>query len=393
MKLLLSGLDTVECAYYLKPGSQCKIDFAALREQKETIRQSKNPESGVLKLGDTEFMLSPNGTKSGYTFLISNQLSTIQFGEFSDPSFFVKFSSLALWNRGAKAMHENFLCWADSLGLVAVRSESLSRCDFAFDFHLPEVDFDEDNFVTTTNKDSQHRKNGTVQTFTFGRDEIVLRVYNKSAEIEEASKKYWFHPLWGDHTENVWRVEWQVRKETLKRFGLRTFQDLFEGYGDLLRYLVSEQTSLRVKTDDSNRSRWPVHPLWALLTVVLTSATYNRNAYVLAHEFSHVEVNARLNGARVPAWFDEGLATYVGGEPVCTNVTGKGIPSLLTLDLVSDWTAYTNNSATFEKTYCQARAEVAAWVAKKGNPAIGQLLQAVSQGQTFTSQYGAMQTQ
>lgn len=77
MKLLLSGLDTVECAYYLQPGSQCKIDFAAIREQKEIIRQSKNPESGVLKLDDTEFMLSPNGTKSGYPSLVSNQLCTI----------------------------------------------------------------------------------------------------------------------------------------------------------------------------------------------------------------------------------------------------------------------------------------------------------------------------
>lgn len=128
-------------------------------------------------------------------------------------------------------------------------------------------------------------------------------------------------------------------------------------------------------------------------TVILTSATYNRNAYVLAHEFSHVEAAARLNGTHVPAWFDEGLATYVGGEPVCTNVTGKGIPSLLTLDLESDWTAYTNNSAVFSTTYCQARAEVAAWVAKKGNAAIGALLTAVAQGQTFTSQYGAMLTQ
>ena len=29
---------------------------------------------------------------------------------------------------------------------------------------------------------------------------------------------------------------------------------------------VTEQTSLRVKTDDSNRSRWPLHPLWSLLS-------------------------------------------------------------------------------------------------------------------------------
>lgn len=265
MKLLLSGLDTIECAYYLRAGADCKLDYAALRTQREAMRQSKHPDSGVVKLGGMEFLLSPNGTKSGYPFLISNPDCTIQFGEFNDPSFFVKFSSLALWNKGAKALHERFEDWAGSLGFIAGRSEGLSRCDFAFDFHLEDIDFDEDSFVTVAEKDSQHRKHGKVQTFTFGRDEIVLRVYNKSDEIKEASGKYWLHALWDGQTDNVWRVEWQVRKETLKRFGLRTFQDLFEGNGDVLRYLIGEHTSLRVKSDDRNRSRWPLHPLWSML--------------------------------------------------------------------------------------------------------------------------------
>ena len=265
MKLLASGIDTVECAYYLRPGAQCKIDFDALRAQRETMRQSKHPDSGVLALGDMEFLLSPNGTKSGYPFLLFNPDCTIQFGEFNDPSFFVKYSSFALWNKGAKFLHQHFLTWAESLGFMPARMEGLSRCDFAFDFHLETIDFDEDNFVTAAEKDSQLRKHGKVQTFTFGRDEIVLRVYDKSAEVEESSGKYWLHPIWGGQSDNVWRVEWQVRKETLKRFGLRTFEDLFDGSGDLLRYLVSEHTSLRVKSDDSNRSRWPVHPLWTLL--------------------------------------------------------------------------------------------------------------------------------
>ena len=265
MNLLASNLDTVECAYYLRPGAACTLDFEALRAQREEIRQSKHPEAGVLNLGGMDFMLSPNGSKSGYPFIISNQDCTIQFGEFNEPSFFVKYSSFALWCKGAKFLHERFLKWAESLGLEAVRSEGLSRVDFAFDFHLPVIDFDEDSFVTTAAKDSQHRKNGKVQTFTMGRDEIVLRVYNKSDEILEASGKYWLYLFWKEQTEDVWRVEWQVRKETLKRFGLRTFQDLFEGYGDVLRYLNSEHTSLRVRTEDGNRSRWPLHPLWAML--------------------------------------------------------------------------------------------------------------------------------
>lgn len=225
----------------------------------------------VVELGGMEFALSPNGTRSGYPFLISNQQWSIQFGEFNDPSFYVSFRSLALWHKGAKALHDEFLQWARSLGYVPHKPEGLSRADFAFDVHLPVVDFDEDSFVTQAEKDSQHRKNRKVQTFTFGRDEIVLRVYNKSDEVNESSGKYWLHPLWAGPTEDVWRVEWQIRKETLKRFGLRTFEDLFGGCGDALRYLVQEHTSLRVKTEDSNNSRWPIHPLWQLLSAHIDS--------------------------------------------------------------------------------------------------------------------------
>lgn len=100
---------------------------------------------------------------------------------------------------------------------------------------------------------------------------------------------------------------------------------------------------------------------------------------MLAHEFSHVEVATRIGGKHVPAWFDEGLATYIAGEPICTNVTGKGIDDLRKLDLETDWVAYTGPEDVFFKTYCQARAEVAAWIGKRGNTGVVQLLDAVRQ--------------
>ena len=127
------------------------------------------------------------------------------------------------------------------------------------------------------------------------------------------------------------------------------------------------------------------------MTVVLTSPTWTQNPYVLGHEFSHVEVAKRIGGKHVPAWFDEGLATYIAGEPICTNVTGKGIDDLRKLDLETDWVAYTGPEDVFFKTYCQARAEVAAWIGKRGNAGVVQLLDAVRQGQPFAGQYGAMQ--
>ncbi|MEO6623911.1 MAG: hypothetical protein ABIN37_03635 [Burkholderiaceae bacterium] len=55
---------------------------------------------------------------------------------------------VALWCKRAKFLHERFLRRADSLGLESVRSAGLSRVDFAFDSHLPVIDYDEDSFVT-----------------------------------------------------------------------------------------------------------------------------------------------------------------------------------------------------------------------------------------------------
>jgi hypothetical protein len=45
-------------------------------------------------------------------------------------------------------------------------------------------------------------------------------------------------------------------------FNISTFVDLQEQQGRLLRYLADHHDTLRIPTQDSNRSRWPLHPLW-----------------------------------------------------------------------------------------------------------------------------------
>ena len=67
--------------------------------------------------------------------------------------------------------------------------------------------------------------------------------------------------LWGVDS-NVWRIEWQCRKDILKRFGIATIEQWDTLQGDLLRLLATEHDTLRIKTADSNRSRWPLHPVW-----------------------------------------------------------------------------------------------------------------------------------
>ena len=127
MKLLASGLDTIECAYYLYAGPGCKLDFSALRLQREIMREYKQPKAAVLELGGMEFLLSPNGTKSCYPFVISNQNCAIRFGEFSSLSFLVRCSSLALSCKWAKFLHDQFRAWADALGLQDIKAGCYAR--------------------------------------------------------------------------------------------------------------------------------------------------------------------------------------------------------------------------------------------------------------------------
>ena len=260
-RFLLHGLDTVQVCYYFFPGSGSGIDFEWLAVERERLRADKKIQSKAIVIGGQEFLLSPNGSGSGYPFVIRNADYKIECGPHNNPPFYVTFRSEALWREGAHALHERFCAWAEKLGYGAVRPEKLSRMDFCFDYYLPVVDFDEDSFVSLSAKDRQHRERGQLQTFSFGKGDVVLRVYDKIAEIVQQSGKVWMFDLWGVDS-HVWRIEWQCRKDILKRFGIVTLDDWGALQGDLLRMLATEHDTLRIKKADSNRSRWPLHPVW-----------------------------------------------------------------------------------------------------------------------------------
>lgn len=261
IELLLRGIDTLQCAYYLRQVRPDGLDFGQLLQTREGLRARGSRDGAQLILGGVPFRLAAHGTGSGYPFLLACEDFKVECGEFNTPAFFVTFRSQALWRESAPLLHAKFLRWAEAVGFAPHQPERLSRVDFAFDHHLPTVDFDEGSFLTRMHKDSQHREHGRVQTFTFGQGDIVLRVYDKVAEIEQQSAKAWFFLLWG-RDQDVWRIEWQVRKAVLRQFGIITFEDLQKLQGDLLRYLCEEQATLRIRGADSNRSRWALHPLW-----------------------------------------------------------------------------------------------------------------------------------
>jgi hypothetical protein len=151
---LVSGLDTVQAAYYLRPHFQAGFDFEPLMVAKERLRADKSRKGELVRLGGESFLLQGYGSKSGYPLVLDHIDFTIECGEFNNPSFFVTYRSKALWEKGAKALHETFVQWAESLGLLVIRREKLSRVDFAFDYELPSPNFDSDSVVSLSAKDA-----------------------------------------------------------------------------------------------------------------------------------------------------------------------------------------------------------------------------------------------
>ncbi|GHF13918.1 hypothetical protein GCM10017044_05010 [Kordiimonas sediminis] len=259
--LLLSGIDSLYMSYYI---NLPQIDWEELHFQKERLKADRQSNYAPVQIGGRTFALLPAGTRQ-YTFQLQHADYRILLSENNIPNIQVQYASKGLWLRGLDAVTAEVESWIKSLEGYPLRPASITRIDFAYDFHVPEVDFSIDHFVSRASKDSVWRNRGSVETFSFGKGDIVVRVYDKVAEIEQQSQKYWLYDLWGKR-ENVWRVEFQVRTERLKKAGIITLQDLKEFGADLLRELSTSHTSLRVPNTDSNRSRWPLHPIWQSLT-------------------------------------------------------------------------------------------------------------------------------
>jgi hypothetical protein len=146
-----------------------------------------------------------------------------------------------------------------------------SRVDIYADFQgwVPRHE-DYDRFVTRSRRNTGHiaiQRNGRRFTgFTFGRDAMVARLYDKSLEITHSGKD-WMRDVWGDlrdPSEPVWRLEFQLRRQVLAECSLSKPEDVLEQRQRVWAYAM-QWLSLREPIPGANRTRWPVAKVWSQL--------------------------------------------------------------------------------------------------------------------------------
>ena len=115
----------------------------------------------------------------------------------------------------------------------------------------------------------------------------------------------------------------------------------------------------------------------------------------MLHEMVHVEIVHRMGDEarrRLPTWFDEGLATFVGDNVVCPPGTPRAIDDLRRLDEGFAWVGFTNMAGKMGPAYCQARDEIGAWAKQRGRAALVEVIDAVTAGRAFDEVYGPLLT-
>lgn len=119
--------------------------------------------------------------------------------------------------------------------------------------------------------------------FTFGKGDLMARVYNKHFEISNGRSykkdKSFFKKIWDTHgwnqSKDVWRIEFQIRRESLRQFYIsgddkRTFADAsaieaMTYVQSLLPYLLTKWLTYRVPSKNKNHAEWKIDPRWEQL--------------------------------------------------------------------------------------------------------------------------------
>lgn len=105
-----------------------------------------------------------------------------------------------------------------------------------------------------------------VTGLTFGKGDIVLRIYDKKLETEHSPEKraYLEHYRWGGHVKSAVRVEFQIRRNKLKDWNMGTLEGYLKERAARVAYLTTNWARVVVDKHGgrSNVSRAGISNIW-----------------------------------------------------------------------------------------------------------------------------------
>jgi len=269
------GVDSLYLSY--KGNLDIKIE-TELKKLKEKA-QSHNPmEVGLAQYHVGEHLFQVRDKGAGlFPYILENYAYRIQLPKSASkalPLAYVKVSSGVLAAREVEDIEAETYELAGMLGTLEDNAK-VGRIDMFVDF-VTTVDlegWDRTAWVTRASAISSYSVDGVFTGWAIGLGgAIAARLYDKTLELKVSHKDYlkglWTQAGW-DGKAHVWRLEFQLKRETLSQLGLKDFDLVIENLGGIWSYAITQWLKLTLpNADDKTRSRWPVHPLWAALASI-----------------------------------------------------------------------------------------------------------------------------
>lgn len=231
------------------------IDYLITEQDRAKLKN----EDIIVTLGSKSFQLLPNGSRQ-HRFILHNDDIEFKLQQFHNPNssnfpIYIKIKSAYLWERRDQAYYD-IIEYLESI-LGPLQEAKLSRIDLCC--HTTEIDTEHmkvENFLTRSkshkiymfDNKAQHEVENTIYYhhkrptgFVFGKSPIMCRIYDKSLEIKQASKKTWFYKIWGlEEEKRVFNIEFQLSRDFLKAYGINTYEHFMREVKSIWIYLTSE---------------------------------------------------------------------------------------------------------------------------------------------------------
>gem|GEM_PF-517618 len=266
-QFLICGFDTLDLGLHI----DWPPDWSELADSLEKGRAKAAGTTGIPWV-DAQLLIMPGGKTGGYRWHLEGQhfhlwLADRETPLENTPNVYVSLKAKFLWTC---PLHEVIRSLDECITDLGGRLRKIvpSRCDMTADFQIAgglSAQFIETHLVSTARKNSQYRDGSMLETFYIGAKSspVQLRLYNKTREILDGNgEKLWFKEIWNlASCDNVWRVEFQLRRTLLREFGIHNISDLEARAGGVWDYLTTQFCSLR-RPDNPNVSRRTTHPFW-----------------------------------------------------------------------------------------------------------------------------------
>jgi hypothetical protein len=308
-----AGVDTVEFSFDVEIG---KAMWERLEEEKEVAKFLKQTRKAEHVPDWLNAVVHPVGAKGGYRFLLETPTFSIKLlkGVPNRPPIYVEMRAYGLHTHEGGAIgaceaacafiRDTLLADEDPEWVAKVINLDEARCsrldlflDWQGGWHPTFDTEDERAFIKRVHAEvGRYSVNGRVNGYEIGKSAVRARIYNKTVQ---AKKKHveWYPTLLAerngaryDATQDVWRVEFQLRREGVKGFRLyakpemsdpnevidaeieaedlphiHSVRKALHWAGQLWQYLTKRWLRLTIPTSDPNRGRWSEHPTWAAL--------------------------------------------------------------------------------------------------------------------------------